>query len=117
MTATASPTTRTGSPVRLTRRGRLVLVGLLVGLLLTAFSLGRFGDSAATAAPQASTSSDTGAAYATTTVHAGESLWAVAKRLAPDQDPRALVQALRTLNHLESASVQAGQQLLIPHGA
>ena len=123
MTGTASPSTlRFSAPVRvapaapragvrLTRRGRaVVLVGLLA-LLLTAFVLGRSGTSvAATDAPTASP-------YAQTTVHAGETLWSVAKRVAPGRDPRAVVEQIRSLNHLATGSVQAGQQLLLPHNA
>lgn len=115
MSGTASPSTlRFGahrSAIRLTRRGRVVLLLVLVGLLLTAFVLGRTGTSVAatdTAAP---------APYAQTTVHQGETLWSVAKRVAPGHDPRAVVEQLRALNHLSSGSVQAGQQLLLPHAS
>ena len=104
----SSSTTPTGT-VRLTRRGRVVLLALLVGLLLAAFTLGRGSESQASdAAPRA---------YATTTVHQGETLWTVAQRVAPGTDPRAVVQQLRELNHLDSAAVQAGQQLLLPRAA
>ena len=50
-------------------------------------------------------------------VHAGETLWGVARRVAPGQDPRAVVAKIRELNHLSSATLQIGQQLLIPHAA
>lgn len=105
MSSSATPT----STVRLTRRGRVVAVVVLVGLLLAAFTLGRGSESQA--------SSETPRAYATTTVHQGETLWAVAHRVAPGSDPRAVVQQIRELNHLSSAAVQAGQQLLLPRAA
>lgn len=125
MTGTASPTSlRFDAPVRkqsedvcnapgvrITRRGRAVLLVVLVALLLAAFTLGRTGDS------QAATDGATRAPYATTTVHEGESLWAVAQRVAPQHDPRAVVQQIRELNNLPSASVQVGQQLLLPRTA
>lgn len=128
MAGTASPSTlRFGAPVgaehphpgdgavRLTRRGRVVVVLALMTLLLAAFTLGRTGDS------QAATGSTAGSAartpYASTTVHAGETLWSVAQRVAPGHDPRAVVQQLRELNQLDSAAVQVGQQLLLPHAA
>jgi hypothetical protein len=100
------------SPVRLTRRGRVVVLVALLALLLVAFVLGRAGSSeAATHRPgqQAPVT-----AYGQTTVHEGESLWAVAKRVAPSQDPRAVVLKIRELNHLSSAAVAVGQQLLLP---
>ena len=114
---TSSPTTTspiTSSPitssVRLTRRGRALLLVLLVGLVLIAFSLGRVGSHADTG--HAAT-----APLAQTTVHAGETLWAVAQRVAPGQDPRAVVQRIREINHLDGGVVQAGQQLLLPRVA
>lgn len=96
--------------VRVTRRGRLLLLTLLVGLLVTAFSLGRVGSQAATTARVTPVLQQT-------TVHAGETLWAVARRIAPDNDPREVVQQLRSLNHLERASLEVGQQLLLPRQA
>ncbi|MCW2500206.1 MAG: hypothetical protein JWN87_1882 [Frankiales bacterium] len=110
-TATATPSTARPGAVRLTRRGRALVLLTLVGLLLTAFVVGRAGSS------QAATETTTARPYAQTTVHAGETLWAVAKRVAPGQDPRAVVQQLRELNHLASGGIQAGQQLLLPHAA
>ncbi len=96
--------------VRLTRRGRaLVLLGL-VALLLAAFSLGRHGSSAAThltASP----------VLQQTTVESGETLWSLARRVAPGNDPREVVQQIRVLNHLQGSSLQAGQQLLLPRAA
>ena len=93
--------------LRLTRRGRVVVVALLALLLCAAFLMGRSGASAAT--DRASAPS-----YTQTTVQPGETLWAVAKRVAPKHDPRALVDAIRSLNHLQSASLTVGQQLLVP---
>ena len=96
-------------PVRLTRRGRVVVLLTLLVLLLVAFVLGRAGTSeAATHVP------GTARTYSQTTVHQGESLWAVARRVAPGSDPRSLVLRIQELNHLDSGSVQAGQQLLLP---
>ncbi len=107
-TAEAGTTQAAPRGLRLTRRGRVAVLGVLVLLLVASFTLGRVGDSqAATDAPAATT-------YSSTTVHSGETLWSVAKRVAPGQDPRALVQRIRELNSLPTASVQAGQQLLLP---
>ena len=94
--------------VRLTRRGRLLVVLLLAGLLLAAFSLGRAGSSLA------STTAARPAPVSSTTVHRGETLWAVAQRIAPGSDPRPVIAQLRRLNHLDSAALQVGQQLVVP---
>lgn len=99
-------------PVRLTRRGRVVVLLTLLTLLLVAFTIGRVGSSqAATHRPGAAAPV---ASYSQTTVHQGESLWAVARRVSPRQDPRSVVLKIRELNHLSSGAVQAGQQLILP---
>jgi hypothetical protein len=92
---------------RLTRRGRLVLLLLAVGILLASISVGRAGSQAATA-------TETGPALTQTTVQQGETLWAVAQRIAPGNDPREVIAQIRRINHLPSSSLRAGQQLLLP---
>ena len=96
------------SPVRLTRRGRVVVLLALVTLLLAAFSLGRVGSEAAPKGARPA------AALGQTVVHPGESLWAVAQRVAPGHDPRAVIDQIADLNHLDSGTLQPGQLLLIP---
>lgn len=93
---------------RVTRRGRVVLTLTLVGLLLAAFSLGRAD------APQAATEAAPAPAVVQTTVQPGDSLWTVAQRVAPEADPRDVVQQLRSLNDLSGSGLQVGQQLLLP---
>lgn len=101
---------RFGTGARLTRRGRTALLLILVGLLLGAFSLGRVGSQAATPSPARP-------GLQQTTVHVGESLWSVARRVAPSADPRDVVVQLRRLNHLDGSGVQVGQQLVLPRAA
>ena len=93
--------------VRLTRRGRAVVLLALVALLLAAFSLGRVGSEAAPATPSAGAQSQT-------VVQPGETLWAVAKRVAPGHDPRNVVLRIQELNDLEGGMVRAGQLLVLP---
>ena len=50
----------------------------------------------------------------TVTVQAGESLWALAQRIAPRMDPRLVVAQIESLNHLAGPQVMVGQQLLVP---
>ena len=104
--------TPTSAPVRLTRRGRTLLVLLLAGLLLAAFSLG-------TQETQAAGVRGDGAQprLEQTTVQPGESLWSVAQRIAPENDPREVIAQIRRLNDLESVELQVGQQLLLPSAA
>jgi hypothetical protein len=96
------------TPVRLTRRGRVVLVMALFLVATVAFTLGRVGTS------QAATDGPAVQPYHQTTIHSGETLWSVAMRVAPGHDPRLVVEQLVGLNHLGGGAVQVGQQLLLP---
>jgi hypothetical protein len=99
---------RATSPrTRLTRRGRVVLLVVAALLLLAAISVGRAGSQAATA-------TENGPMLQQATVQPGETLWAVAQRIAPKNDPREVVAQLRRINHLQSSSLRVGQQLLLP---
>jgi len=98
----SSPT----SPVRLTRRGRLVLVLFVMLLLVIAgFTLGRGSSQAA---------GHHRTVQHTVTVEAGETLWTVAARIAPHADPRLVIADIQSLNHLATPSVVPGEQLVIP---
>ena len=94
----------------LTRRGRLAVVLTLAVLLFGAFSLGRSG-------AEGATSSAPSPSLEQTVVQPGETLWGVASRIAPGQDPRPVVEQIRRLNDLETATLQVGQQLLLPKAA
>ena len=91
-------------PVRLTRRGRLVVVLTLLVVAVVGFSMGRVSSQAAGPAQP----------LPTVTVQPGETLWQIATRVAPHADPRAMVLQLETLNHLRGAAVMSGQRLLLP---
>lgn len=106
--ARVAETPPTRPRLRLTSRGRgLLLLGLVV-LLLAAFAVGRSASSQATIEPAAEP------APTAVTVQPGDTLWSVAGRLAPERDPRELVAQIRRLNDLSSASLTVGQQLLLP---
>lgn len=95
-----------GSALRLTRRGRLVVLLVLATLLLVAFSLGRTSADAGSTRPAGPAP--------TTVVQPGETLWAIARRVAPDADPRATVARLNTLNDLGDRPIVAGQRIVLP---
>ena len=82
-----------------------------MAVLFGAFSLGR---SASQAAPP---SSAPAVEQQRVTVQAGDSLWTLAQRIAPDHDPRDVVARIRELNELTSAHLQPGQQLVLPVAA
>ena len=106
---TASQHTTTAHHTRLTKRGRVLLLAALVAVLFGAFSLGRSVSEAA--APSAQTP------QRVVTVQQGDSLWSLAKRVAPDHDPRDVVAQIRDLNDLSSSQLLPGQHLVLPAAA
>jgi len=96
------------APVRLTMRGRLVIfVGPMI-LALLVVAAGWLASSAV------ATDAELGSATTKVVVAPGETLWQVAEEAAPSVDPRETVAVIMELNELSSASVQAGQSLLVP---
>jgi hypothetical protein len=82
-------------------RGRVLAVGLVVAVfLLVAPGLAR-GDGPDRPAPRV-----------TYVVEPGDTLWSIARRVAPDQDPRPVVDGLIEANNLRGG-LQAGQELSI----
>lgn len=94
--------------LRLTRRGRVVLV-LLALLVVVAGVMG--GRAVADGPVQARE-------VTTHAVMSGETLWQIAAGVAaPGDDVRDVVLMLQELNGLPDASLQAGQVLLLPAGS
>ncbi|MDQ4092541.1 MAG: LysM peptidoglycan-binding domain-containing protein [Actinomycetota bacterium] len=54
------------------------------------------------------------AGTAMTRVGAGETVWDVARRVAPKSEQRAVVQRIRQLNGIGGSAVVPGQQLQVP---
>ncbi|HWB65580.1 MAG TPA: LysM peptidoglycan-binding domain-containing protein [Mycobacteriales bacterium] len=92
--------------LRLTRRGRVALVLLVMVLSVVAgLTIGRATSQAAD--PQRNHA-------AAVTVEAGDTLWSVASRIAPHVDPRVVIGDIEQLNHLTSPTVLPGERLLVP---
>ena len=106
---TATQHSTAASHTRLTRRGRVLLLTALVAVLFGAFSLGRSVSEAA--APSSRPAQNV------VTVERGDSLWTLARRVAPDNDPRDVVAQIHDLNDLSSAGLVPGQQLVLPVAA
>lgn len=93
--------------VRLTRRGRVVVVLTVLLVALLAFvALG--GGSMAT--------SEAGERPATevVVVNEGDTLWDIAASVAEDGQVRSMVHEIRELNNLDSSVVALGQKLHVP---
>ncbi|MDT0165543.1 LysM peptidoglycan-binding domain-containing protein [Actinotalea sp. AC32] len=92
--------------LRLTRRGRVAVTVLAVGL---AGAVGMTAQSAAARGPAAPVP------VVAHVVEPGETLWEIAARTAePGQDVRDVVADLTELNGLPDVALEAGQQLLVP---
>jgi LysM repeat protein len=99
------------SPIKLTRRGRLVLSTLSVATMLaiSLFSLFGIATSSANASNEVTNSTTTQIVVAP-----GETLWTIAARVNPEIDPRAVIDQIMDLNVINGSNVYAGQVLLVP---
>jgi predicted Zn-dependent protease len=93
---------------RLTRKGRLAVLLGAAAVLFAMFSLGRVSTQAATTSKPP--------ALRHVVVQPGETLWQVAERAAPTSDTRIEVARIISLNGLAGASVEPGEELLLPPG-
>jgi hypothetical protein len=90
--------------VRLTRRGRGVLI--VLALLLAAV--------ATVLAAPAGQAADPVGAPPSVVVRSGDTLWSITARYAPGSDPFATIDEIRRLNDLPGYTIQAGQRLTLP---
>lgn len=95
--------------LRLTPRGRVVFTALFaLPLVIGALMFALNGGGAAASGEQ------THVSFQHVTVQPGDSLWSVAQRVAPNDDPRDVIANIVSLNGLSTAVVSPGQQLAIP---
>jgi LysM repeat protein len=100
-------------PLRLTRRGRVV-VAVAAALLLAALSLIIATSAQATNHPVAPRAAQQNLTQVT--VRPGQSLWSVAENADPDADTRVVIQQIIELNGLTADVVLPGQRLWVPRG-
>lgn len=106
--ATAAARRDSPTPLRLTRRGRLVLTLFFLGMLLVAFSA--FGARSA--------ATGTGGDPVPTrsiVVQQGDTLWDIARGADRSGDLREMVHRIIELNALSGAELTVGQRLSVPH--
>ncbi|WP_426998855.1 LysM peptidoglycan-binding domain-containing protein [Pseudarthrobacter sp. N5] len=110
----AAPSVGRAQPrLRLTRRGRIILIGLpLILLAAILMSLAGFLNSPAKAADSRADLSAT--PTVSVIVREGESLWAIATAIAPERDPRDVIADIVQLNNLDAGRVVPGQPLFVP---
>jgi LysM repeat protein len=98
-------------PARLTRRGRLVLAALATLVLAAVLTV--VAPAVAHLGAPAAVPAD---APAVVIVQPGDTLWSIARRIAPDRDARVVVADLRRLNSLPTAELEVGQRLQVRGG-
>lgn len=101
---------RPASVVRLTRRGRVVVLAVA---LLVAFAVGFFVTAAGSVATQ---EPGTPEPTAIVQVGPGDTLWGIASEIAEDGQVRTMMERIERLNALDSTTLQAGQRLVVPAG-
>ena len=98
---------RAAQPLRLTRRGRRVVAGLSIatGLGVAALTVAVV-DGGAGGLQLAGDSS--------VVVRSGDTLWSIAADAAPEEDTRAVVDAIMAANGLDHVALAPGQVLQLP---
>lgn len=105
--------------IQLTRRGRLVLLGVpaIVTAAVMAFAALAIGLGSIATPAQASaeyTAVDLADYAVSVTVLPGDNLWSIASASNPNGDVRDVVSEIVALNELGSGVLQAGQRLYVP---
>lgn len=96
--------------VRLTRRGRVVLVCAMMSAILTVLWVGaRHGARATSSGGRPSAP-----VLESVVVGSHDTLWGIAARTRPGVDPRVTVQRMIDLNALSGAIVNPGQRVFLP---
>lgn len=101
----------TATRLRLTVRGRRVLVMLAAIPIAAGVAFAALGGGSAIASGEAVPTVE----FETVTVMPGDTLWSIAESIAPGEDPRSVVSEIQRLNALSSGSLQVGQQLALPN--
>jgi nucleoid-associated protein YgaU len=100
-------------PVRLTRRGRIVVTAAAM-LAIGAVSVVVGG--AAHATGHSGAPAGPGGGVTRVEIRPGESLWTVAEAYDPDTDTRVVIREILQMNSLTSDQLQPGQVLWVPRG-
>lgn len=97
--------------LRLTVRGRRVLAMLAALPAVIAVSIAIVSGGGAVASAEREPS---GVTFETVTALPGDTLWSIAGDIAPEADPRDVVDAIMRLNAMSSARLDIGQIIALP---
>ena len=111
----AIPAATVAGPVRLTRRGKVVvgilaIVAVATAAVLTWLAVAGHAQAAQHAGPGGAGSQR----MLRVVVHPGQTLWSIAVRADPAADPRVVIQQIIDDNALRGTALQAGQVLWVP---
>lgn len=101
------PFSYTPGEIRLTRRGRLVV---LLGALLVVLVLSIFWGGGSVASERPGTPEPT----LVVTVQPGDTLYGLAATVTTDGDVAAMVERIQSINALDSGMLAAGQRIKVP---
>lgn len=96
------------TPLRLTRRGRVALVVVILALVFCG------GLTFGSRASGVDARSAPAAAVRSVVVQPGQTLWAIARDIDAKGDPRVMIDRIISLNALRGARIEAGRRLLVP---
>jgi len=97
------------------RRYRVKKTNLILTLLITLLVVGLSVNFALKASANDVPPQDAVPAWQDIVVTAGDSLWILAEKYAPQSDPREFIRITLEVNSLESVNLVPGQVLTIPH--
>jgi hypothetical protein len=103
--------------LRLTRRGRRVLTGFVMLVIVISAMLIWTGVAGGAQAPRPGAPARS--VYQGMTqivVQPGQTLWSIAAAVEPSADPRAAIQQISDINGLTGTQIEAGQLLWVPRG-
>ncbi|MFC0553510.1 LysM peptidoglycan-binding domain-containing protein [Planotetraspora thailandica] len=103
---------RPDPPLRLTRRGKIVLIGAITGFALGALLLGTHA--VVTASTGLVSPAQQGLPYVD--VKRGDTLWTIATAVGNGGDPASTVRQIMNINGLSGSLIQPGTRLYLPSG-
>jgi nucleoid-associated protein YgaU len=111
----ARTATHSARPVRLTRRGRRVVMSLIAVAVVSTVAAVVFVVSSFMGGSVAASTNHSHVQTTAVVVKSGQTLWQIAKQVNPSGDPRDTLEQISDLNGLDaSATVHAGQVLQVP---
>lgn len=96
--------------LRLTARGRRVLLALAAAPIAAGIAFSVLAGGSALASGEQSVP----VSFATVSVLPGDTLWSIAVEAAPGVDPREVIADIKRLNNLSSGTIQVGAEIAIP---